>query len=244
VLAVWWCQRRIRWGGGYHPSPGGVASSLFQGSRGQQQHVTRHMYCKRCVEWSDPADPAAGVAWILFGSGPLCHSHPQPSAGDQCWWLCGCVCRCCVTSRTFALGSFDTLHQPPLEPCPACTSVLALNHLFKLPLTSELLAAVWLCGCVCRCCVTSRTVGMPGTNHVLWSAASHQHSYGEGVGCCGSQVGCSHCWVVVTALGIRTLVHLRAVWEEGCTCCPGRSAQTKSHRPGTYVTVELQGHTE
>jgi hypothetical protein len=36
------------------------------------------------------------------------------------------------------------------------------------------------------------------------------------------------------------LVHLRAVWEEGCTCCPGRSAQTKSHRSGTYVTVELQ----
>jgi hypothetical protein len=36
------------------------------------------------------------------------------------------------------------------------------------------------------------------------------------------------------------LVPLRAVWEEGCTCCPGRSAQTKSHRSGTYVTVELQ----
>ena len=33
------------------------------------------------------------------------------------------------------------------------------------------------------------------------------------------------------------------LWEEGCTCCPGRSAQTKSHRSGTYVTVEVQeGH--
>jgi hypothetical protein len=43
------------------------------------------------------------------------------------------------------------------------------------------------------------------------------------------------------AVGTVVLVHLRAVWEEGCTCCPGRSAQTKSHRSGTYVTVELQG---
>jgi hypothetical protein len=31
------------------------------------------------------------------------------------------------------------------------------------------------------------------------------------------------------------------VWAEGCTCCPGRSAQTKSHRSGAYVTFELQG---
>jgi hypothetical protein len=41
------------------------------------------------------------------------------------------------------------------------------------------------------------------------------------------------------SLYLAYLVHLRAVWEEGCTCCPGRSAQTKSHRSGTYVTVEL-----
>ena len=70
-------------------------------------------------------------------------------------------------------------------------------------------------------------VGAPGGHHGRACGGLGMGEEGGGI------AGDASCKVELSAvMGCCEPVHSRAVWEQGCTCCPGRSAQTKSHRLG------------